>query len=406
MKRLMMLLLLLTALLLPAYADGLSGYTLRESADEVKVYATPSLKANIVGYVIPGYSQQKMTVLEVQESPDGGWCYVRFTSIRGEEYGFIPLSRFVAETPATPTPAPAPEVIPGGTATIRSSQRGYRLNLRREPSASARSIAKYYSGVDVTFTGETKNGFACVTVQGNVGWMDLRYLDMSGSVLIETPVTTVSHSGGANVRRGPDTAYPRIGWYARGAKVYILGVTSADWYHVEFEDGVVGYVSSGLLKDEYPFAYGSDSDGPASSDLAADANVQYIATSTSTGKVNLRASASTSGGILGVYYAGTPVTVLSYTRTGWVFVRIGVSEGYVDANYLSASAPASNGRSMRVANPYADGLNLRSTPASSGELIAFLADGVNVTVYGATNNGWSYVSCGGHHGYVLADGLK
>ena len=42
----------------------LPGYTLRQSAEEVKVFAAPNMKANIVGYIIPG-GQQQVDVLSV-----------------------------------------------------------------------------------------------------------------------------------------------------------------------------------------------------------------------------------------------------------------------------------------------------------------------------------------------------
>lgn len=400
---------LLTALALclaaacPAAAgEALSGYTLRESSGEVKVFAIASVKANIVGYIIPG-GQQEVDVLSVS----GDWCYVRFTSVYGESYGYISLACFEVAAAPTPTPVPEQSYDAGMLAFVCNAQPGYRLNLRAHPSASAESYGKYYTGVEVMLTGAVSNGYAQVILEGVLGWMDTRYLQLSGAVLLETPVVTVDHpDGGINLRRGAGTDQTVIGWYPHGTEVTILGVTEDGWYHVEIE-GRTGYVSGTLLSEVFPFQYGTDSDHPGvSSSLTSNENLLYINARSASSRLNLRAAPSTTSSSLGQFYTGTAVEVLSYTRTGWAYVRIGQLEGYMDADYLTATQPQQYGQTRTVRNPYATGLNLRDMPTTDGTILAFCANYTTVTVLGDLTDNWCYVQVGDTLGYMLGTRLE
>ena len=131
----------------PPSPTPLAGYSLRASPDEVRVYATRSTKANIVGYLIPG-GNQEVQVLSVT----GDWCYISYTSVYGVSFGYVPLSCFDVAAAPTPTPRPAVTYEPGTPGWIKNIQSGYRLNLREEPSGSAKSLGKYYTGTPVVLT--------------------------------------------------------------------------------------------------------------------------------------------------------------------------------------------------------------------------------------------------------------
>ncbi len=411
MNRVLRLLALLLGLLLliPALAEEtpLPGYTLRESADEVRVFATRSEKAKIVGYIITG-GRQEVGVL----TDDGQWCYVRFTSIGGETFGYIPRSRFDVAPAATPAPTPAPSWKPGTRATVRNSHTGYRLNLRSGPAATYASTAKYYTGVDVTLTGGVRNGYAQVDVHGATGWMDLRFLETEGSVLIETPMARIcNENSGANIRKGPGSSYGSIAWYLDGTQVTILGVTSNGWCHVEILDHytheyVRGYVAQSLLNEAEPFLTGTDSDGSGSTGIEAPSDARYVTTRSASGAVNLRTGASATSKSLGTFYTGAPAEVISYTRTGWCFVRIGRTTGYMDATYLTDQPPMTTGVAHRVSNRYATGVNLRGIPGETGELLSFLPNGETVTVLGHVSGGWSCILYGDGVAYALTDALR
>ena len=414
MKRCLSLLLVLCLLgaSLTAFADfapaptptPLPGYTLKATEDTLRVLATANAKGNIVGYVDPN-GQQYIHVLRIQ----GEWCYISFTSGQGISYGYLPLSCF--EAPAKPTPTPAPEIWfePGTPAWIMNSAEDFRLNLREEPSVSAASLGKYYTGTPITLTGQMKNGFAQVLLAGvTIGWIDVRFLTTDSLAFVpELPSVTIQNPGsGANLRSGPATSYSRLGWYRHGTKVTVLGVRSDGWYHVVIED-TVGYISETLLSGSFPFGYGSDSDDPLLHDNMANGETTlYLNLRTKGGSLNLRKEATIASKSLGVFYTGTPVTIVSYTRTGWAYVRIGHTEGYMDADYLAAAKPTQCGEDRIIRNSKASGLNLRRLPSTGSEVLAFLDNYSQVTVLGQLSDGWCYVQVGETLGYMMGTYLE
>ena len=134
MRRLLALLTALNLLLtmLPAAAESpptatpLPGYTLRASPEDLHVFATRSLKGNLVGTIDPDVSST-VQVLGVI----GDWCYISFLTPQGTRYGYLPLSCFDVAPMATPT-MPPQITIPAGTAAwVYNVGTGYRLNLRQ-----------------------------------------------------------------------------------------------------------------------------------------------------------------------------------------------------------------------------------------------------------------------------------
>lgn len=379
---------------------------LKPSTDEVKAYKNPSLSSQLVGYIIVG-GRQEVQVLAMQDD----WYYVGFTSIYGTSYGWIQASCFEPVPTATPEPVPTPIPTPvtdPNTAYVFNSQSGYRLNLRTEPSASSTSLGKYYTGVPVTLNGRSRNGYQHVTIGTLSGWMDQRYL--TGTNLFfedEMPIVTVDNlRSGVNLRSGPSTSYARIGWYPHGTDVVVLGVRADGWYHVMIS-GQSGFVSSTLLSDSFPWQYGSDSDNPAvTGALSGAVNTQYVMAQGANAQLPMYASASHTGRVLGRFYTGTQVTVLSYTRTGWNYVRIGDLEGYMDANYLSITAPEQYGVRCSIENPYGTGLNLRRMPSSTSEIIRLCPNYTQVIVLGDLHDGWCYVQVGEQTGYMMGQRLK
>lgn len=413
MKKLLTILLILALLCAPpaALAEYITLLTpppaetpelaLCPSDDEVKAYAEPRIGARIVGYIIVG-GRQEVKVLSVQ----GDWVKVTFTSIHGLTTGWIPRSCFMtAATPTpvptatpTPTPAPAPD-----SAFVINPQPGYRLNLRTSPTASAASLGKYYTGTPVTLTGDSRNGYLRVVIGNVVGWMDARYLTTDPfSFHSELPQVRIDNpGGGANLRECASTGTNRIGWYPSGSAVTVLGVREDEWYHVAV-GGRIGYMSSTLLSQTFLWQMGTDSDTPAiSGNVAAGGARLYIG---ATG-AQLRAGASGSARSLGTLYSGCPVTVISYTRTGWTYVRIGDLTGYVDSGSLSAIRPNRTGVTRTIINPYGTGLNLRDQPTTSSNVLTLCRNHTDVTVLGDLAEDWCYVLVGSQYGYMMGTRL-
>lgn len=401
---------LMTALSLPltippATADSLPsptplpGYTLRASQAELLVYATRSLKGNLVGTISPG-SNTDVQVLALY----GDWCYISFGTAQGLRYGYLPLSCFDVAPAAAPTPAPATTYAAGTLAWVQNLDSGYRLNLRQEPRILAKSEGKYFTGTPVTLTGMVDNGFAQVLVAGTaLGWMDLRYLTMDAQSFVpELPVVTVKGTSAA-LRSGPGTSYPKLTRGERGTQLTVLGVRSDGWYHVQLGD-VIGYVSESLLSGTFPFGYGMDSDNPSLPERTDQSSVFYINTRSTGEQLHLRKSAASNSKSMGLFYTGTPLSIISYTRTGWAYVRIGQTEGYMAAEYFTSEKPQQYGDIRTVQNGHATGLNLRESPSTGSALLSFAPNGTNVILLGELSNGWCYVDCDGTLGYMLSNG--
>jgi uncharacterized protein YgiM (DUF1202 family) len=149
------------------------------------------------------------------------------------------------------------------------------------------------------------------------------------------------------------------------------------------------------------------SDNPALADSTSQqTQLMYINTRTAGGQLHLRKSAAVSAKSLGLFYTGTPVNVLSYTRDGWAYVQIGHTEGYMDADYLTSTKPTHYGLKRTVRNSRANGLNLRALPSTGGELLTFAPNYEAVTVLGELSDGWCYVDYNGTIGYMLGTYLK
>lgn len=375
------------------------GYTLRTSSEEQLVFAARNLKANLVGTIQPG-TEQDVELLSV----DGDWCFIRFQAADGERCGFVPLSCFDMAPQATPTPAPTVSIAAGTPAWVANASTGYRLNLREEPRAMAASLGKYYTGTPVTLTGVTENGFAQVLLAGTaLGWMDLQYLTTDAAAFVpEMPVVTAK--GSAVLRKGPGTDHARISRHDSGTTITVLGVRSDGWYHVQIGDQT-GYIAESTLSGNFPFGYGMDSDNPSVSESNTDQeSVFYINTRSSGSQLHLRKAASASARSMGLFYTGTPISVISYTRTGWAYVRIGQTEGYMAADYFTETKPQQYGETRILRNAHANGLNLRDTPSTGGTLLDYIPNGDEIILLGTLSNDWCYVDYHGTLGYIYNDG--
>lgn len=387
----------------PPTATPLPGYTLRASPVDILVYATRSLKGNLVGTITPD-SSADVQVLAL----NGDWCYISLTTSQGTRRGYVPLSFFDVAPASTPTPAPATTYVAGTLAWVQNAGSGYRLNLREEPRLLAKSVGKYFTGAPVTLTGTTENGFAQVLLAGTtLGWMDLRYLTTDAEAFVpELPVVTIKGNSAA-LRSGPGTDNPRLGSYDHGMQVTVLGVRPDGWYHVQVGDAI-GYIAETLLSGAFPFGYGMDSDNPNLAESNTDQSSVFCVNTRATGvQLHLRKAATASAKSMGLFYTGTPLVVISYTRTGWSYVRIGQTEGYMAAEYFSSTPTQQYGDRRMVQNSRATGLNLRETPSTGGALMSFVPNGTEVILLGELSNGWCYVDCNGQLGYMLDnDSLK
>jgi uncharacterized protein YgiM (DUF1202 family) len=126
-------------------------------------------------------------------------------------------------------------------------------------------------------------------------------------------------------------------------------------------------------------------------------------------RLHLRASPSASSASYGRYYNGVVVTILEYTASGYVKVRVGSGDGSRVGYMLSnALAFGSAGGSVRSAIPTLyvknSSLNLRASNSTSSGLLGSYKSGTAVDLIGYGSS-WHHVRVNGKYGYMLASGL-
>ena len=138
----------------------------------------------------------------------------------------------------------------------------------------------------------------------------------------------------------------------------------------------------------------------AVSALAAEGDIAVGAGATTGSSLRMRAEASTSSSIITTLDKNVAVAVPDDTLDGWYKVSFDGNSGYVSADFLQIDQDnifQSYGRAN------ADGVNVRSSASTDGEVLASVNSGTIVTVTGLVD-GWYSVTCQyGTEGYIRSD---
>lgn len=275
-----------------------------------------------------------------------------------------------------------------------------RLNLRTKPSTDAPTLGKYYNGLDVTLLGAEENGWYRVGIGTLTGYMQAKFLEtdpnktwMVQAVSISFTVNNAAGTG-LNLRELQSTKSKSLGFYKNGEIGYVLGVGET-WCHVVIGADQVGFMLRERLSPVPVFDKESETAVVHNPD-ARD-------------RLNLRTAPSTQATSLGKYYNGCTVTLLSDEKNGWVNVRIGNLEGYMEAKYLSRGTEgnrvASAMPTLTIQNASGTGLNLRERPAQSSKSFGLFLNGKSVQVLGLSQD-WYHVQADGATGFMLASGFS
>lgn len=199
----------------------------------------------------------------------------------------------------------------GDTATVIDGA----LNLRASASTAAAVVTVLPDGAVVTLSGQSSNGFSKVSWNGSTGWAYSIYLKSGGNTENGSgngSFATV-FDGALNLRSGAGTGYGVLMTLPDGARVELTGSSSNGFTRIIYQ-GTTGWASSQWLTT------GGSSSG--STAMVFD------------GELNLRASASTNAGVLGVMPDGARVTLLGESSNGFAKVRYQGIEGWAYAGYL------------------------------------------------------------------------
>lgn len=290
-----------------------------------------------------------------------------------------------------------------GTAVVKNPDPQDRLNLREQPSETAASLGKYYNGVVVQSDQNLQNGWVHVTI-GNgegiaKGYMSTRYLAFGEDA--QTVASAIPQyettSSQWSLRAIPDdygVELPIL--YTSGTRVELLGFTD-EWWHVRVGDRT-GYIRHNPAAFKQISGYYYDG-----------YRIGIVNNANPSDRLNLRKQPKTSAASLGKYYNGCVVALLSAQNNGWIHVRIGSLEGYMEARYLLLNAKinsvASAMPTLTIRNSSGTGLNLRENPVKSSETLGLYSNGTSVQVLGLSEN-WYHVQVDGKIGFMISSGFS
>ena len=215
-------------------------------------------------------------------------------------------------------------------------------------------------------------------------------------VLTATVNTT---SGNLNMRAAASATSAKLTSIPRGATVTVLekGTT---WSRISY-GGFTGYVMTQYLKFE-----GGSTAQPTGTPTPGGSTATVIAS-----RLNMRASASTTGALLTKIPNGATVTVLG-TTGAWSHIRYGSYTGYVMSQYLringnSTAQPTAAPTQEPTAEPTigtatvtsGSRLNMRSAKSTSASVVTRIPSGATVGVISYASD-WSKVTYNGYTGYV------
>ena len=394
-------------------------YVRTGNSGRLNLRALPSTQSESLGLFANG------TAVTVDYT-SGEWAYVNISGKRG----FMLLSCLTTTVPSGGSPVVTPTNTPAHTENTTmyvSTGNSGGLNLRANNSRSAKSLGVYANGTQLTVLGRA-DGWAYVSVNGNLGYMMLQYLTPYSPDPV-TPVGPTLNPGAAtimyistgntgrlNLRELPSQQSRSLGLFSNGTPLQAILLASG-WAQV-IVNGQSGFMMSKFLSAVAPGSGGSATpkpDGTAPTAAPGFVGTMYVHTGNS-GKLNLRENISTSSACLGQYANGTPVTVHA-TIGAWAHVTVEGKTGYMMNKFLSASAPSttpSGGGSSSsmpgtavVRQPSGSFVYLRSSASTSNLLNVLdkVPSGATVEVL-SWGEFWSFVNYNGQLGYMVTNYLK
>lgn len=131
---------------------------------------------------------------------------------------------------------------------------------------------------------------------------------------------------------------------------------------------------------------------------AAESKTAVVANPNVSDRLALRRQPSQDSAVIGRFYSGTPVTVLS-EKNGWCEVQLGNLKGYMSLSYLAYDLPNYEmPRLFYFANPAKRDAPIYNKASTSGQVVGRANDTVHVL--GDINDDWRYVLCNGQYGYM------
>jgi mannosyl-glycoprotein endo-beta-N-acetylglucosaminidase len=268
--------------------------------------------------------------------------------------------------------------------------KGGKLNLRQQPSLSAKVLGQFPTGTLVEIV-EAGDEWHKVEVGGKSGYMMAKFLN-SGETQ-QTAVVRTNTGIGLNLREEPDTNGAIITSAKNGAQVVVLQ-KGREWSRVSV-GGEEGFMATQYLH------FGNAPVKPTG-------KVAVVANPKDTQVLNLRQTASLDAKVLDYYRNGVKVTILSAGDT-WHKVQVEDGKiGYMMAKFLKVTDEEMVVMPFQAKVVNINGgsyVNLRAKASLNAKIIDRIDVGSTVTV---TEHGtdWCKVIADGVEGYMSTWFLK
>ena len=268
--------------------------------------------------------------------------------------------------------------------------KGGKLNLRQQPSLSAKVLGQFPTGTLVEIV-EAGDEWHKVEVNGKSGYMMAKFLN-SGETQ-QTAVVRTNTGIGLNLREEPATNGAIITSAKNGAQVVVLQ-KGREWSRVSV-NGEEGFMATQYLH------FGNAPVKPTG-------KVAVVANPKDTQVLNLRQTASLDAKVLDYYRNGVKVTILSAGDT-WHKVQVEDGKiGYMMAKFLKVTDEEMVVKPFQAKVVNINGgsyVNLRAKASLNAKIIDRIDVGSTVTV---TEHGtdWCKVIADGVEGYMSTWFLK
>ena len=295
--------------------------------------------------------------------------------------------------------------------TVAAKSKEYRamvsvtdsLRVRSSASWSGSSVGSVDFLSEIKVIGEPKGYWYEVKGTSNRGKEITGYVFSTYVKLLadNDTVTYFDNSSTLSVYEAKDLDSKKLGALKTGSKAAVIGKESDGWSFVLGKsasgDAIYGYVR---LDGSGEIGTPPDVDNDSSS---TENVTGWYGRVTTSGTLNIRDKASTSGAILGELDSGTEIVIFA-EEGNWYKMKGEATSGTNVVGYVSADyvAVLYNGEVINID----DNLNVRAQPSTSGEIVGKLKNGTKLTVVGDALNNWYNIETDDITGYCSADYIK
>ena len=280
-------------------------------------------------------------------------------------------------------------------AEVSKVVKGGALNMRAEPSLSAKVLRQYPTGTWMTVL-EDQGEWSKVRVNGLEGYVMSKYLSDTSS---DSTLYVRTNTGrGLNLRDLPSLEGNIITSFKPGTAVTVL-LRGNGWYKVSV-GGKTGYMASQYLSSSQSSSGGgSSTTGYPKTGVVNNPGANQV--------LMLRETASTDARVLGYYRNGTSVQLLGESGSFYKVTVAGKS-GYMMKKYIKVTGSSTGGSTTLPQTPFTAKLvnpngnhivNFRTAPGLSSPIIKAHPVGKEITVL-EVGDVWCKAEIDGVTGYV------